>query len=222
MKDRFNFELPKCVQGSYFYNGSCYFISNHRANVNFASQSSSLFLTQILNNQISKSLLPTSLQSTFIGTAALSAVLPDKANWLNSSNFCKQLNNESTMIYFDDYVEYEFLMNLLFKLKFNTNNATDYKKEEPFFIGLQYNQTSMLWKWLNELSLNESFLVTNSSLPLIAQLPILGKRPSDYVYRPCAYLYLRGNGDINIDNSNCDVDQKPYICKYGKFLQFID
>ena len=193
LTDEFNFEKPKCVRGSYFYNGSCYFISNHRPNVNIVSQTSNLLFSQILNDDASKSLLPKSLQSTFIGTAAISIVLPEKANWLNASSLCRQLHNESTMIYFDDYVEYEFLINLLFKLKFNTSNATDFKKEEPFFIALHFNQTSFVWKWLNDLGLNESFFVTNSSMPLVAQLPILGKKLNDYLYRPCGYMYLRGN-----------------------------
>ncbi len=223
LKDKFNFEQPKCVQGSYFYNGSCYFISNHRPTTgNIVSSSSNILFSQIFNNIGDVSLLPTSLQSTFIGTAALSAVLPNQANWLNSSNMCKQLNNESTMIYFEDYIEYEFLINLLFKLKFN-NNQTDYIKEEVFYIGLYYNHSTSSWKWLNDLSLNESFFVLNStsSRPLLAELPILNKKHIDYVYRPCAYLYIRGNGDINIDNDNCDRNHKPYICKYGKLLRKI-
>ena len=211
LNDRFNFEKPNCVSGSYFYNGSCYFISNHRANVNnLFSQSSNILLTQILNNDKATSLLPTSV------------VLPNQANWLNSSSFCKKLNNESSLIYFDNYEEYEFLIDLLFKLKFN-NNETDFKKEEAFYLGMYYNQSSMLWTWLNDINLNKSFFLTpNSSaqMPLLAQLAILGKRPSEYIYRPCAYLNIRGNRDIDIDNSNCDIDQKPYICKYGKHYWF--
>lgn len=158
------------------------------------------------------------MQSTFIGTQAVSMILPNTANWFTSASTCRQLHNESTLIYFDNYKEYEFLINLLFRLKFN-NNETDYMKEESFYIGLYHNRTTSTWKWLNDMNLTDTFFMPNytnaTSRPLLAQLPLLEKRQIDYIYRPCAYLYIRGNGDINIDIDNCERDQKPYICKYG-------
>ena len=214
---------PTCAQGSYFYNGSCYFISNHRytPQIPILSSGSEYLLTEILSgdSKDGKQLLPDSLQSSYLGTSLATSLFPKQANWLNASNFCQQLSNESTLIYFDNKLEYEFLINLLFKLKFPINE-TDYLKEETYFVGISYNRSLLSWQWLNGFNLNDSFLLNPNETTNKVNLPILRKSPIDYLYWPCGYINLRGNGDINIDNSNCDRDHKPYICKYGIYFLF--
>jgi hypothetical protein len=203
---------PQCASGSYFYNGSCYFISNHQSST--LSSSGDSLISDLISN---RNILPDSLKSTYIGTQLVSNVLPSQANWRHAYTSCKQLNNESTLIAFDNKYEYEFLVNLLFKLKFN-NNETDFIKEETFFIGLTY--TNQTWTWSNDVPLAQSFMNNYSTSSNYApELMLLRKNQVDFFYRQCAYISLRGNGDINIDNAICDKDTKPYICKYGECRQ---
>jgi hypothetical protein len=146
-KQKIDLKKPKCLQGSHHYNGSCYFISNRK-------YSDASFETEIILESILKTLgtnkkhAPASfLDSTSIGTAAELASLPVEAVWKNAFSYCSQLNNDSSLLYFNNYnyEEYEYIMNLLKRLNFpnlayQPENDKDYfVEEQKYFIGLTYN-----------------------------------------------------------------------------------
>ena len=105
------------------------------------------------NNKKSSS---SSLDSTPLGTAAELASLPTDSNWKNAFNYCAQLNNDSSLIFFDDnnLEEYGFILGLLKRLNFpslafgakqseNSLNILSDKaafvEEQKYFIGLTFN-----------------------------------------------------------------------------------
>ncbi len=88
--------------------------------------------------------------STSIGTAAELASLPSETVWKNALNFCSQLNNDSTLLYFNNnYDEYVYIINLLKRLNFPNLayqaenqflfNRDNYNEEQKYFIGLTFN-----------------------------------------------------------------------------------
>ena len=95
-----------------------------------------------------------SLDSTPLGTATELASLPTDSSWKNAFNYCSKLNNDSSLIYFDNnnQEEYEYIISLLKKLNFpsmaiskmNENNQvnmdkTVFNEEQKYFIGLTFN-----------------------------------------------------------------------------------
>jgi hypothetical protein len=155
--------------------------------------------------------------NTYIGKNIMLPLLPSEATWEESFSYCKRLDNSSELIYFDTETEFEYIIKLLYSLKFK-NNATDFIKEESFFIGLNYNSSLKIWYWLNNLNLTQSLesVIRNTSNDFTVYLPILSKKtPTDYEYRRCGYLNMRGNHEVNIDNDKCDKHNRHYLCKYG-------
>ena len=103
------------------------------------------------NNKKSSS---SSLDSTPFGTAAELASLPTDSSWKNAFNYCAQLNNDSSLIFFDNnnLDEYEFILSLLKRLNFpslafgtkQTNeiilsDKAAFVEEQKYFIGLTFN-----------------------------------------------------------------------------------
>jgi hypothetical protein len=95
-----------------------------------------------------------SLDSTPLGTAAELASLPTDSSWKSAFNYCAQLNNDSSLIFFDNnnLDEYEFILSLLKRLNFpslafgtkqaNENILSDkaaFVEEQKYFIGLTFN-----------------------------------------------------------------------------------
>ncbi len=139
----------KCLQGSHHFNGSCYFISNRK-------YTDSSFETDIIFESIMKTLKNSKkigshlFESSSIGTAAELASLPTETVWKNALNFCSQLNNDSTLLYFNNNNdEYLYIMNLLKRLNFPNLayqienqiffNRDNYNEEQKYFIGLTFN-----------------------------------------------------------------------------------
>ena len=126
----------RCAQGSHFFNGSCYFISNKKF-----KESSTVFESDILDYLKQKS------KKARSGLSALSSIdtklsLPIDASWNKAVDSCRNLNNDSTLIHFANDSEYTFLINLLIKLHFPglaDENKSRYNEEQKYYIGLTYN-----------------------------------------------------------------------------------
>ena len=134
----------KCLQGSYFFNGSCYFISDKK----YTDRSSYLesdnffdYLKQRGKNV--KSIVSNSIVSPDITSTITS--LPAKSIWFYANTSCAKLNNDSTLFHFKDDSEYEHILNLLKELNFPENkpngqtNSAVVRKEQKYFIGLKYD-----------------------------------------------------------------------------------
>jgi hypothetical protein len=89
-------------------------------------------------------------ESSSIGTAAELASLPTETVWKNALNFCSQLNNDSTLLYFNNNNdEYVYIINLLKRLNFPNLayqmenqflfDRDNYNEEQKYFIGLTFN-----------------------------------------------------------------------------------
>lgn len=139
-KDYLSQKLDKnrlqCVQGSHFYNGSCYFISNKKF-----KESSTAFESDILDYLKQKS------QKARSGISALTSLdtklsLPTDASWNKAVDSCHNLNNDSNLIHFEQNSEYNFLVNLLIKLHFpglSDDKKGQFNEEQKYYIGLTYN-----------------------------------------------------------------------------------
>ena len=79
--------------------------------------------------------------------AAASTPLPVDVSWNKAVSSCADLNNDSTLFYYTNNNEYEYLINLLTKLHFPSLldensmslNKDIYNEEQKYFIGLTYN-----------------------------------------------------------------------------------
>jgi hypothetical protein len=133
----------KCIQGSYFFNGSCYIISNKR----YRDRSSFIETDDASDFLIKrgKKIKNTVLSSVISPSTALNVYsLPEEAPWKNANISCAILVNDSSLIYFNNENEYEFLLNLLKELNFpgidnNKNDKTINENEQKYFIGLTFN-----------------------------------------------------------------------------------
>ena len=152
MKEKFDYKKLKCLQGSYFFNGSCYFISNKK--YSDSSYETELLLETLMKLRKNNKKSSSSLDSTPLGTAAELASLPTDSSWKNAYNYCSQLNNDSSLIYFDNnnQEEYEYIISLLKRLNFpnlaylkqtltnqNKLDKSAYNEEQKYFIGLTFN-----------------------------------------------------------------------------------
>jgi hypothetical protein len=160
------------------------------------------------------------IQSTPLGLAAEIAAAPNEAVWIDASNYCKSLNNDSTLFYYNEIdIEFDFIVDLLKRLNFPSlinqeqqqNKAVlrnYFSQEQKYFIGLIYNNS--LWKSING---------QNVSLDFIQKYQLDRARADQY--RKCGYLNLRDDGDIKIEVTNCINEKHPYVCKYSKNLYLI-
>ena len=106
-----------------------------------------------------------SLDSTPLGTAAELASLPTDSDWKNAFNYCAKLNNDSSLIYFDNnnLDEYEYIIGLLKRLNFPSlafgakqsengqsilTDKTGFVEEQKYFIGLTFNSKWHLIKFI--------------------------------------------------------------------------
>ena len=141
----------KCIQGSHFFNGSCYFISNMKY-----TQSSSVFESDILIDYLKKRAKAKSPLLDMGNKNALSSPgsnMPNEESWNNAVQSCLNLNNDSGLIHFQNDFEYEFLKGLLTKLHFpylidgsQQQGINIYGQEQKYYIGLTHN--SKLYKVL--------------------------------------------------------------------------
>ena len=156
---------PRCLQGSHHFNGSCYFISNVKYATAMASASGNdadvlvetLMRSLKRNNKLTSSRL---FDASPIGMAAELAAMPGETVWNNAYQLCTQLNNDSTLLYFNNYnmEEYDYVISLLTRLNFpnlvylssgsggggasgagETRDLGSYNQEKKYFVGLKYN-----------------------------------------------------------------------------------
>ena len=103
----------KCLQGSYFFNGSCYVISNKK----YRDKSSSYLETDDISDFLMKrgQKVKNSVVSSLAASDLAMSVfrLPEEAAWNSSFQSCSTLDNDSSLIYFNNENEYEYLLNLL-------------------------------------------------------------------------------------------------------------
>jgi hypothetical protein len=140
----------KCAQGSHFFNGSCYFISNKK----HADTSSSLFEADLsvldyLNKKTQKARLAVSESQL----SQLASSLPAENAWTSAVHSCASLHNDSSLIYFEHDREYEFLVGLLTRLHFpnllvgGKVESRLYNEEQKYFIGLTYNSKLFIFQF---------------------------------------------------------------------------
>ena len=151
----------KCAQGSHFFNGSCYFISNKKSSASslFDTSSDLSFINYLnKNTQIKRARFMSSSSSNHrlndLMSPISNSVLPVENSWNSAVRSCLELSNDSSssLIYFENGREYEFLVSLLTKLHFpnllNLGNIdknigepdrTFYNEEQKYYIGLTYN-----------------------------------------------------------------------------------
>lgn len=152
---KLNVNNLKCLQGSYSFNGSCYFVSNKK-HID-ASEKDIVFEYLMKAYRRKDSGSSSRIKNTPLGLAAEIASSPNEASWMSASNYCKQLNNDSTLFYYNNNPrEFEFVVDLLKKLNFpdlaireesNNNlernglafNRNYFTQEQKYYIGLIYN-----------------------------------------------------------------------------------
>ncbi|RNA23936.1 hypothetical protein BpHYR1_042882 [Brachionus plicatilis] len=177
----------KCAQGSFPFNGSCYFISNKK----YIEKDSNEVINYLVHMIEKKS----GLQSN-IGIGMDKSDLPEKARFEEAKFYCDRLELYSSLIQFNESnAEFDFISNLL---KNFTSSQSGKYYEQKYWIGLVYNTTL---KWINGMDFK------NTDLEDLV-------KPSNDKYRRCAYLNVRDNGDLIIEWANCINDQHNYICKY--------
>ena len=153
LAEKFAYKKLKCLQGSHSFNGSCYFISNKK--YSDSTYEAELLIETLMKMRKGAKKISSSLDSTPLGTAAEIASLPTDTNWKNAVDYCSQLNNESTLLYFDNnnQEEFDFIINLVGRLNFPNfvpskqpesdrlvNNKNRVPLEElKYFIGLTFN-----------------------------------------------------------------------------------
>jgi hypothetical protein len=152
-REKFDLNKLKCIEGSHFYNGSCYFISNKK----YSGAMSSLLEDDLFLNVYKQSkknrLLSSSIDA--LPTSSLISTMPYDASWKRASDLCANLNNESTLISLSTDNEFDYLIYLLTNLNFpallhhgisdqnsppdESSNKNFYSEEQKYFIGLTYN-----------------------------------------------------------------------------------
>ncbi len=138
----------KCAEGSHFFNGSCYFISNKK----YMDTSSSLFDTDLsVLDYLNKKTQKARLTVSNLQLSQISSSLPIENTWRSAVNSCANLHNDSSLIYLENDREYKFLVGLLTELHFpnlfvgNKLESRLYNEEQKYYIGLTYN--SMLTRF---------------------------------------------------------------------------
>lgn len=152
LSQKFDNSRLKCVQGSHFFNGSCYFISNKK----YTEPAPSIFESDLsILNYLNKKKEKAKLTAKN-GVTELISSLPTDTTWNNAVKSCLDLNNDSSLIYFNNDMEYEFLIGLLTKLNFPSLLANQedskvnrynqqhiqnrlYNEEQKYYIGLTHN-----------------------------------------------------------------------------------
>ena len=149
----------RCLQGSYSFNGSCYFVSNKK-HIDASEKDIVLdYLMKVYKKGVGVGggLGP----STTLGLAAEIANAPSEAAWKDAANYCRQLNNDSTLFFYNNnQLEFEFVIDLLKRLNFPSLILESEKNahaaaassppphpriylssvlEQKYFIGVVYN-----------------------------------------------------------------------------------
>jgi len=154
LKQKLAYKKLKCLQGSYAYNGSCYFISDLKYSASFGLDVALENFMKVANQN---SKLASSLDSTPLGTAIELASLPKLTTWKNALNYCTQLNNDSSLVSFNNnQEEHDFIIDLLKKLHFPSlfyqqNLGTSEKPSEDereYHIGIVFN-SKLIRKFFN-------------------------------------------------------------------------
>jgi hypothetical protein len=153
MNKKLNVGQIKCLQGSYSFNGSCYFISNKKY---IDVSEKDIIVEYLMKIYKKKETGPGSMHGTPLGLAAEIAAAPEETSWNDSASVCKQLNNDSTLFYYNNnQAEFDFVIDLLKRLNFPNlilsggENAAaaaernglsrNYIQEKKYYIGLSYN-----------------------------------------------------------------------------------
>jgi hypothetical protein len=165
MNKKLNVGQLKCLQGSYSFNGSCYFISNKKY-IDVSEKDVIVeYLMKIYKKKESGS---SSMQGTPLGLAAEIAAAPEETSWNESAAVCKQLNNDSTLFYYNNnQAEFDFVVDLLKRLNFpnlilsgeNERNSLsrNYIQEKKYYIGLSYNSTFCFYLFIDDSKATKCF-----------------------------------------------------------------
>lgn len=144
LMQKFDNSKLKCLQGSYFFNGSCYFISDKKYSDKSSYLESDNFFDYLkqrgknVKNIISNTLVSSDMASVI-------SSLPAESIWLYANTSCAKLNNDSSLFFFKDDSEYDHILNLLKELNFPENKPNEQptgaviRKEQKYFIGLKYD-----------------------------------------------------------------------------------
>ncbi|CAF0726574.1 unnamed protein product [Brachionus calyciflorus] len=178
----------KCIQGSFSFNGSCYFISDIKQ-INLIQEGFKKFNESSVSNS-DKSLF-----------------LLKSAKWNESQIYCKQLDLYSNLIQFEHgFLELEYLTKLIRNL---TSKKNEKFYEQKYWIGLTFNVT---WKWFNGSSLNNlkiESLIDLRKIDLYRQCAYLNIRENEIIIElgNCKYdqygYICKYVLDYCFDNSNC-------------------
>jgi hypothetical protein len=158
MRQKLRLKKLECLQGSYHFNGSCYFVSSKKYGLKSADQE--VLIDNLLKTLRVNKKLTNSLDDTPLGVATELATLPVYSTWNDAFASCAKLNNESAMFYpaNSNMVEFDFIVNLLKKLDFpnlidaqnqasssnnkttfvSTKTPTKFNQEKKYIIGLNY------------------------------------------------------------------------------------
>lgn len=164
MRQKLRLKKLECLQGSYHFNGSCYFVSSKKYGLKSADQE--VLIESLLKTFRKNKKLSDSLDDTPLGVASELATLPVYSTWNDAFTSCAKLNNESAMFLpaNSNMVEFDFIVNLLKKLDFpnlidaqsqassasnqtafmTTKGPTKFNQEKKYLIGLNYNSKTVL------------------------------------------------------------------------------
>ena len=125
-------DQEKCLDGSYYYRGSCYFLSNMMRN--------SSLLTPVIKPKLSRN--EQTLEERFPGELPL---VITHATWLVSRDYCGLLNKDADLLTIDSEAEFDFLVDLIYRLNFHEGVEIPYGMKDRnqmtmgYQVGLRYN-----------------------------------------------------------------------------------
>ena len=118
----------KCPDGSYYFKGYCYFVSNKRKS---ESKVKSFMYKKLVNISMEERDLLKNNQPRL-------PVVFDQDVWMASRGQCKFLNEQADLLTIENEIELDFVIGLLVRLNFKKNESVDHSKEITYQIGLQF------------------------------------------------------------------------------------
>lgn len=156
--DKITGSRSKCLDGSHFFNGSCYFISNKKYRESeFQLDEWAPLLNLNKERKRNRNYLPGFLEQSSLNNKIVKASLKDEYTWESANQNCTKLNNDSTLVYPESSEELKFLIEILMKLNFE--DISESFKEEKYHIGLRFRSNLLAIFHFNQIKKKKNFLI---------------------------------------------------------------
>lgn len=140
-KQQFDSTKSECLQGSYPFNGSCYFISNMLVD----TKNDAHFQNLVRFSNGTQTMMGQYIQFENLGMGFDLVTIPSKSGWISAKKYCQKINSESLLLSLDNNKnELDFIVDLLYKINFAPSLYSPFpnyliKAERTYFIGLTYD-----------------------------------------------------------------------------------